>query len=166
MAQRKVKIYSEYDTPPDPGLDCSVEPSMTQQSFKDECDINQIMDKYQQTGFIDEFYDRQNPQYADVSGTLDYHTAQNLLSAAQEAYDALDPSIRARFRSPLDFLRFVDDPANGQDLIAMGLAVARPQAAPGEAVTQGPGARQGEPVGDATASAVPSPQSQKPPPAA
>ena len=34
---------------------------MTQQSFKDECDINQIMDKYQQTGFIDEFYDRQTP---------------------------------------------------------------------------------------------------------
>jgi hypothetical protein len=125
MSLRKVKVYSEYDLPPHEGLDCSVEPSMTQQSFKDECDINNIMDKYQQTGFIDEFYDRQNPQFADVSTTVDFHTAQNLLSAATEAYNALDPVVRSRFGSPLDFLSFVDNPHNAQALIDMGLAVAR-----------------------------------------
>ena len=40
-------------------------PSMTKQSFKDECDINKIMAKFQKTGAI-EHYAKHAPSYGDA----------------------------------------------------------------------------------------------------
>ena len=49
MAKRDVVVHSEAFLPDDEGIDCSVEESMTQQEFRDECDINVIMRRYDLT---------------------------------------------------------------------------------------------------------------------
>ena len=41
--------------------------AMTKQSFKDECDINKIMAKFQKTGALNH-YAKHAPQYGDASG--------------------------------------------------------------------------------------------------
>jgi len=41
------------------------QPSLTRQSFKDECDVNQIVKRYTETGMINHI-PRTNPQYGDA----------------------------------------------------------------------------------------------------
>jgi len=41
------------------------EPSLTRQSFKDECDVNQIVKRYTETGMVNHI-PRTTPQYGDA----------------------------------------------------------------------------------------------------
>ena len=47
------RVYSAYDPPPRVRLDCSAEPVLTQQNFRDECDINNIIARFKDNGFAD-----------------------------------------------------------------------------------------------------------------
>lgn len=95
-------------------------PSMTKQSFKDECDINKILARYQQTGVLD-FANKYEPQYADVT-SIDFTTAMNQVALAQSMFDDLPSSLRARFRNdPSLFIEFIDNPANHQEMRELGL---------------------------------------------
>lgn len=102
-------------------FDLEEEPSMAKQSFRDECDINNIMKKYEKTGLLDHVNQYQG-QYADLTGIVDYHTALNQVIAAEEAFMTLPAGIRSRFdNDPGNFLAFVDDPNNEEEMIKMGL---------------------------------------------
>lgn len=102
-------------------LDCQ-DPSLTKQSFADECDINAILNRWQKTGIIDHI-NQVAPQYIDLSAVSDYHTSLNQVVAAQESFMALPAAIRARFgNDPGAFLAFAADPLNAQSLIDLGLA--------------------------------------------
>lgn len=116
------RVYSAFDPAPDAGIDCSVEPSMTQQNFKAECDINNILARYQETGFIDDSLRSEIGQFADIASAVDYHTAQNLISVANEVFLELPLKVRRRFNNnPADFLAFIDDPSNYDEAKALGL---------------------------------------------
>lgn len=109
------------------------QPSRTKQSFKDECDINKIMKKFERTGMVAHLSKYQG-SYADVSGGVDYHTALNTVAAAKEMFLTLPAKVRARFEhDPGAFLDFVGDPANEKEMVEMGLKkapVAPPAPAP------------------------------------
>ena len=46
---------------------------------------------------------------------------------AQEQFAALDAAVRSRFdNDPAKFLEFTADPANADEMVKMGLAVAKP----------------------------------------
>ncbi|QXP07834.1 MAG: internal scaffolding protein [Arizlama microvirus] len=113
-------VYSEYDPPPDFGVDCSVLPSMTQQNFKDECDINNIVNAFVNTGMVDHGTGK-TPRYDDVSDVVDFHTSQNLLSQANEVFDALPLKLRRRFKTPVEFLDFIADRDNLDEARTLGL---------------------------------------------
>lgn len=101
----------------------------TKQSFKEECDINNIMARFQRTGVLD-FTTRHQGTYMDVTG-LDYQRAMDLVVQGQELFDALPSSLRSRFHNePAEFLDFVQDPKNAAELVELGLAKARPEDAP------------------------------------
>lgn len=103
----------------------------TKQQFKDECDINNILRKFERSGLIDHV-SRYNGQYADVTGEVDYQTALDVIFRAEEAFFSLPSKIRARFdNDPQAFLEFVDDPKNRDEMIDMGLARKPPPASPG-----------------------------------
>lgn len=100
--------------------DCSG-PSMTKQAFKDEVDINWIMRKYEKTGLI-EHVNRFQGKYADLGSAEDFHSCMNRIAAADEAFMTLPASIRERFsNSPEEFLRFVNDENNIDEMRKLGL---------------------------------------------
>lgn len=103
-------------------------PSMTKQSFKDECDINRILMKYQKTGLLTHVQSY-GGRYEDLPSNLDYQESLNAIMAAEEAFMSLPSSLRSRFgNDPATFLDFVGNPANENELVELGLANPRPTA--------------------------------------
>ncbi len=96
-------------------------PSMTQQNFRDETNINLILAKYAKTGLLDHV-NKYGGQYADMPDQDDYQGAMNLVMEAQSMFEELPSGIRAKFENdPGQFLDFVDDPLNRDEAIEMGL---------------------------------------------
>lgn len=109
--------------------------SKTQQSFKDECDINLIMARYRSTGVMPP-PGRSPPvaQFGDFASAPDFMEAQNTLLRAQASFDSLPVKVRDRFNyDPVKFLEFLSDAKNADEAEALGLlspeAVARRAAA-------------------------------------
>jgi len=93
----------------------------THQSFKDECNINNVMAKYAQTGQLPELIKKQ-PQYGDFSQAPDYQEAQNIVIRANAQFNSLDARVRERFANePLKFLEFANNPANADEMAKLGL---------------------------------------------
>lgn len=96
--------------------------SRAKQSFKDECNINNILAKYNKTGIVTHISDRV-PHYQNLPGETSYHDMMNTVVEAQEAFQSLDAKVRQRFHNdPAEMLKFVSDPANADELIELGLA--------------------------------------------
>lgn len=92
----------------------------TKQSFKDECDINTIMRRYEQTGVL-QHLSRGQPQYVDAT-SADYQASMELVVAAREMFDALPSRVRERFQNdPASMLAFVDNAENRDEAIKLGL---------------------------------------------
>ena len=110
------------------GLKC-LDPSLTQQQFKDESDINNIVDTFMKTGHLPE--PSSMPQYVDYEGVFDFQSAMNVVRQADENFMRMDAKVRARFHnSPQEFLEFFSNPDNVDEAVRLGLAV--PQSSPKE----------------------------------
>lgn len=97
----------------------------TKQSFKDECDINNILSRFNKTGQLPELI-KSNPQYGDFSSVNDYQDSLNLVLHAQAQFAALSSRVRERFNNdPARFLEFTSNPKNAQEMIDLGLAQKR-----------------------------------------
>lgn len=108
-------------TPSVPVRAFNTEPSLTRQSFNDECNINNIMAKFKKTGIIEHAKEHQG-QYGDFTEVTDYHTALNHVLQAQDSFMSLPAQLRARFgNDPGEFLQFTDDPDNIDEMREMGL---------------------------------------------
>lgn len=93
---------------------------MTKQEFKDECDINIIMKRYEKTGVL-EFVNKNEPQYVDVTGQ-DFQDAMQLIADARTLFEELPASVRLRFdNDPAKLLDFVHDDSNQAEAAALGL---------------------------------------------
>jgi len=97
-------------------------PSVTQQSFKELCDINNVVARYRDLGGIP--VPALPPRYLDLStAPADYQSALNTVIAVRGHFDALPARVRQRFSGdPVAFLEFVGNPENRPELVAMGLA--------------------------------------------
>jgi len=95
-------------------------PSRTKQSFRDECDINNILRQFNVTGQLP--IGSVQPQYGDFSGITDYQSALNAVMAAQDSFLALPAKVRARFdNDPALFVEFASDEANKDEMRSLGL---------------------------------------------
>lgn len=112
------------------------EPSITQQHFKDETMIDNILQKYAETGFLTDPFSPKRPiQFGDFSGVTDFQTAQNAVARATEYFESLPSHIRASFsNSPSEFLHALNDPEQRSKLEDLGFV------APDEAKTPEPAA--------------------------
>lgn len=112
------RFHSHYDPPPQVGI-VFTEPTLTQDHFKDECDINNILAKYSATGILPQV---QGGYYDDLTQDFDYRTAMDTLLAADEAFAQLPSAVRRRFdNDPASFLEFVTNPANKEEAGKLGL---------------------------------------------
>lgn len=103
------------------------QPSMTKQEFRDECNVNNILDKYQRTGIITHL--KQNKgAYDDFTQHGSYQESLNNVIEAENAFMALPSSIRKKFNNdPGAFCEYVANPENHSDLVEMGLAKPKPE---------------------------------------
>lgn len=96
------------------------EPTLTQQHYRDECDINEIVRRFGLTGELPEH--GRPPEYRDFEAIYDYHSAMNAITAAQQAFAQMPAEVRYRFRNdPGSFVDFCNDPANLEEATALGL---------------------------------------------
>ncbi|AXH77992.1 MAG: internal scaffolding protein [Microviridae sp.] len=94
--------------------------SRTKQEFKDECDINMIMRRYQRSGIFPVGVGVGT--YGDFSEVGDYLQAQETVSRAKAQFAGLPSTVRDRFRNdPRVFLDFVQNPGNRDECRRLGL---------------------------------------------
>lgn len=92
----------------------------TKQSFRDQCDINKIMDRHLKTGQIAHVNNHQ-PQYGYAT-SLDFTQAMRLVTQAQDMFDGLPSTIKDRFNNnPAQFLDFAQDANNADEMQDLGL---------------------------------------------
>lgn len=120
------KIRTYYEHAESEGY-VSENPSVTQQQFKDEADINYIVRMYDaqgvipgQTGAVP-----REPMFGDFSDLPENaQEAYNQILEAKANFNQLPIEIRKRFNfDPAAFFEFVQNPANVDELVSLGLAV-------------------------------------------
>lgn len=93
---------------------------MTKQSFKQQCDINQIMGQYKKTGLIQHL--KTPGQFQDLPNSFDYHEAMNVVTKSREAFAAMPSQLRDRFHNrPDELLGFLQNDENRDEAIRLGL---------------------------------------------
>lgn len=106
-----------------PRLDLALKfknPSRTKQAFKDECDINNIINRYTDTNHISHI-NRSEPQYG-FAPSESFHEAIMLVESSTAQFKQLPAKLRARFNNdPEHFLGFMQDPANASEMASLGL---------------------------------------------
>lgn len=101
------------------GLRCP-EPTLTQQQFQKEADINHIAEQFGLTGEMPQLL--RIPTAGDFEGIFDYQTAMNTIVEADRAFMTLPAKLRARFENdPAQLLDFLHDEENRDEAIRLGL---------------------------------------------
>ena len=113
--------FCAYHPHPRVQLTCS-DATRAKQSFSADCDINNIMARYQKTGIITHVAAQQG-DYKDLPNYEDFHASMNAVAAANSSFASLPSSVRSRFENdPGKFLDFVQDEANADEMVSMGLS--------------------------------------------
>lgn len=95
--------------------------SLADASQQEECEVNNIMDKYLKTGQVTHLQSLHG-QFADVSEIPDLHTALTQVTQAQTTFNLLPAELRERFEnSPVKMIAFLSDPRNDQEAISLNL---------------------------------------------
>ena len=81
---------------PEVVLDCTDALDRTKQSFADECDINNIVSRYAETGYLPPT--RGEPQFGECP-TVQLKDALDAVKRAREEYDNLSPELHKRFEN-------------------------------------------------------------------
>lgn len=122
-----VRIQSRYDRDECPGITFT-EPTLAQQHFQEECDINNIMKKYAVTGTLPQFA---GAFYEDLPDVTDFHSLQNYMLSAEDSFMELPSVVRKRFdNNPGNLLAFLQDESNADEAVSLGLLPPRDTASP------------------------------------
>lgn len=104
-------------------------PTMAEQHTAHLTNINYLMEKYQPDELAQ--YIAARNQYRqevighDFSQEPSLQEAQNVIYRSKQAFKELPEEFQNQFKSHLEFLKFVDNPANQEKLIQLGLATRR-----------------------------------------
>lgn len=100
------------------------EPSRTKQSFKAECDINNIVKSFRTVqDILNMTANNRQGVFTDLPDPFEYQDGLNVVIQAEASFAALPSSLRNRFENdPKQFLDFMSNPANQDEWIKLGLA--------------------------------------------
>ena len=105
------------------------QPSMAQQHFKQESDVNYIVNRYLQTGQWENVSERP-PVYADMSafdGDMDLIRAYEAVERAEDGFMRLPSDLRKKLdNDPSKLVSWLFDEANRDDAVKFGLFTAPP----------------------------------------
>lgn len=99
-----------------------VDETKTQQQYKKQQDIKEIIKKYNATGLLNKNIMANDPMFDDVSEIKDYQDAQNSIAKAAQEFDKLPEAVRAKFNyNPAALLDYLNDSENKEEAIELGL---------------------------------------------
>lgn len=109
-----------------PRIDCSNDEPLTQQSGKDECDINIIVERAKRGADLSQLLSVRAPMYGDFTSIpTDLREAMATIKFADQLFMSMDAQVRIRFNNdPALMLDFLNDPANREEAIKLGLVKA------------------------------------------
>ncbi|WP_157941802.1 hypothetical protein [Escherichia coli] len=121
MATSKLKFHTRYNPPPSPGI-VFEEPTMTQQHFRDECDVNKIVERAIRTGDTTVFTSAQRAEFYDASAVTDYADAMALIDDVNDDFNSLPSATRALFGNNVkQYVEFMSNPRNWDKARELGL---------------------------------------------
>ena len=92
----------------------------TEQNHTKQCDVNEIIKKYDQHGLISHV-NRLEAKYGDMTGK-DYKESLDLVIKVKREFDELPSNIRKEFSNdPAEYLAFMENPENRDRAIELGL---------------------------------------------
>ena len=92
------------------------------QSAAYDADINTIMKRFGITGEAPAPAHNRPGEFGDFSAALDFHTAMNRVTEAQQAFARLPAALRARFQNdPGQFLDYVNNSDNIEEAVDLGI---------------------------------------------
>lgn len=126
-----------------PRVDCSKDKKLVQQSAKDECDINIIVERAKRGATLQFSAHDRAPMYGDFTVIpTDLRECLAKAKFAENLFMEMDAQVRKRFdNDPSKMLDFLNDPANRAEAIELGLVEAKTEEskvmtpAAGEAIT-------------------------------
>lgn len=97
------------------------EPSLTQQKFKHQTDVNSIMRKVRKGAVLPPPSELIVGDFSDVA---DLHTILERTNKVKDAFMRLPPETRNQFRNdPQRFIKYMSDPEKTEEQIKLGLRV-------------------------------------------
>ena len=137
------KFRTAYGPKSSPGVDTGND-TIVQQHFREECDINFIVDRFKRTGLV-EHVRSIGGQFMNVVDFPDYHEALNTVAEARSRFLELPATVRERFNhDPGQMIGFLANPANREEAVELGLMV--PQEAPRSETPSDPAEQDPAPV--------------------
>lgn len=108
------------------------EPSLVQEQFKEETDINNIMAQYAEKGILPPLNQRPGA-YADLTNVPDYQGMLDQVLAADAAFNSLPASTRSRFdNDPQKLIDFLGDKNNLEEAVKLKLIDPKPNDKPND----------------------------------
>lgn len=96
------------------------EPTLTQQHFQEECDVNRIVKRFAATGIIDHVKNSQ-PQYG-YCPSVDFTEAAFTMAESKSRFAELPSEIRKHFgNDPLELLKAAENPERRDEFVELGL---------------------------------------------
>lgn len=96
------------------------EPSLTDQSQRDDADINVLVRRWRRTGVMPQV--RTVGSYGDFTGVDDYQSALERVRAADDQFMTLPADVRRAFNDdPAALLAALDDPSQHAELVRLGV---------------------------------------------
>lgn len=99
----------------------------TEQHHATECDIHNILRRYEQTGLVTHV-NKAVAHYGDFSKVKSYSESLMMIKEAEASFLELPSEIRKYFDNDAGvFLEFAQDPKNSETMVELGLAEPKPQ---------------------------------------
>lgn len=128
MANKTITIKTRYThqkaKPTIFSKDNSKSVSRTQQHFREEANINSIMDRYNKSGLLTDPAKVATimPKFGDFTNISDFQTMQNRIVEVKNYFMSLPADIRRRFdNNPNSLLTWMSDPENTKEARDLGL---------------------------------------------
>ncbi|AXL14580.1 internal scaffolding protein [Microviridae sp.] len=120
-ANRNPKVETRQRTPV--RIDFSECEVLTEQHHKEECDIINIVKKYDKLGMDFEMFTAENCM--DITDAPTYLEMQNKIAQANHIFEELPARLRLEFQnSTQNFLEFMSNPENSSRIEELGLSAA------------------------------------------
>lgn len=99
--------------------------SLTQQCFKEQCDINHMVKRAIKTGMMSGNVNNAEPMFGEFEN-IDFLDAQMVVIRANNAFNSQPAHIRNKFdNDPNKFIEFLQNDENYEEAVKLGLASKR-----------------------------------------